>query len=103
IATSMTDLRVGVVDVYVIFPRADPWQLLVLRRAEGTRCTGAWEGVHGRIESDELPHQAAMRETTEETGLKISRLYNVGCQPFYLHKANVVQVAVAFAAFVDSP
>ena len=97
----MTELRVGVVDVYVICPTSDPWRLLVLRRGAGTRCTGAWEAIHGRIEPGESPHAAAIRETEEETGLAIERLYNVCCQPFYLHKAEVVQMAVAFAAFVD--
>ncbi len=99
----MTDLRVGVVDVYVICPRPDAWQLLVLRRGAGTRCTGAWEGIHGRIEENETPEAAAIRETAEETGLQITRLYNVCCQPFYLHNLGVVQMAVAFAGFVSAP
>ncbi len=97
----MTDLRVGVVDVYLIAPRPAGWRLLVLRRAEGTRCTGAWETVHGRLEEGERPEHAAVREVGEETGLAIERLYNVTCQPFYLHHFNAVQMAVVFAAFVD--
>ena len=36
----------------------------------------------------------------EETGLELDRLYNVSCQPFYLHTVGVVQMAVVFAAFV---
>jgi 8-oxo-dGTP pyrophosphatase MutT (NUDIX family) len=44
-----------------------------------------------------------VRETIEETGLRVERLYNVCCQPFYLHKLGVVQVAVAFAAFFEVP
>ncbi|MFN8570654.1 MAG: NUDIX domain-containing protein [Gemmatimonadaceae bacterium] len=99
----MTEIRVGVVDVYVLCQTKPEWQLLVLRRGPGTRCTGAWEGVHGRMEDGESPEQAAMRELEEETGLHASRLYNVGCSPFYLHKAGVVQMAVAFAAVVTSP
>ena len=99
----MAEIRVGVVDVYLISPQPDDWRLLVLRRASGTRCTGAWEGVHGRIEGAESPERAALRETAEETGLVVSRLYNVCCQSFYLHAAGVVQVAVVFAAFVDAP
>lgn len=95
-------MRVGVVDVYLICVATDPWQLLVLRRGAGTRCTGAWEGIHGRIEAGETPPQAAVREVSEETGLGVGRLYNVGCQPFYLHKVDVVQMAVAFAGLVDS-
>lgn len=98
----MAELKIGVVDVFVIDPRPEGWRVLVLRRAEGTRCTGAWEVVHGRIEGDERPEEAALRELREETGLAAQRLYNVTCHPFYLHRFGVVQVAVVFAVFADS-
>lgn len=98
----MTDLRVGVVDV-LVFREAQPApRVLVLRRAAGTRCTGAWEVVHGRIEPDERPEEAAVREVQEETGLPVQRLYNLACQPFYLHRLSAVQVAVVFVAFVGN-
>ena len=76
--------------------------MLVLRRAEGTRCTGAWEIVHGRLEAGERPEEAAVREVKEETGLPIERLYNLTCQPFYLHRLSTVQMAVVFVAFVGT-
>jgi 8-oxo-dGTP pyrophosphatase MutT (NUDIX family) len=98
------ELRVGVVDVYVVCPRPGAWQVLVLRRAaQGTRCPLAWETVHGRIEPGERPEQAALREVQEETGLGVERLYNVTTQAFYLHGMGTVQVAVAFCAFVAAP
>jgi len=96
----MTDLQVGVVDVYVIRPYRDEWLVLTLQRSPQTRCPTSWETVHGRIEPAERPEQAAVREVREETGLELDRLYNVTCQPFYLHTIGVVQVAVVFAAFV---
>ena len=99
----MTELWVGVVDVYVIRPYRDEWLVLLLRRGRGTRCPGSWEAVHGRIEDGERPEEAAVREVREESGLSIERLYNVTCQPFYLHRLGVVQVAVVFAAFVPEP
>lgn len=98
----MAELKVGVVDVFIVDPRPSGWRVLILRRGEGTRCTGAWEVVHGRIEPDERPEDAADREIREETGLATTRLYNVTCHPFYLHRFGVVQVAVVFAAFADS-
>ena len=96
----MTDLLVGVVDVFVVRHDGHGLSVLVLRRAEGTRCTGAWEIVHGRLDPGERPEDAAVREVKEETGLSIERLYNLTCQPFYLHRLSTVQMAVVFVAFV---
>lgn len=96
----MAEIRVGVVDVYVIRPYRDEWLVLVLQRSAATRCPGSWETVHGRIEAAERPEDAAVREVREEAGLDVDRLYSITCQPFYLHTTGVVQVAVVFAAFV---
>ena len=96
----MTELRVGVVDVYVIRPYREEWLALALQRSAVTRCPGSWETVHGRMEAGERPEHAAVREVREETGLDIDRLYSITCQPFYLHALGVVQMAVVFAAFV---
>jgi dihydroneopterin triphosphate diphosphatase len=93
----MTEVTVGVVDVYVLRPS---WHVLVLQRRLDTRCPGSWETVHGHIESGEPPEAAAIREVFEETGLTVDRLYNVTVQPFYLHRYGTVQLAVVFAAFV---
>ncbi len=105
--TQLSTTRVGVrvVDVVVLAPApagsADRWQVLALRRAAGTRCTGAWEIVHGRIERGERPSEAARREVLEETGLATERLYSITVNPFYLHRFDSVQLAVVFAAVVD--
>jgi 8-oxo-dGTP pyrophosphatase MutT (NUDIX family) len=96
----MATVRVGTIDVYVIAPWPEGWRVLTLQRAMTTRCPTAWETVHGRIEPDEEPEQAAAREVLEETGLDIVRLYNVCVQPFYLHKSHTVELSVCFAAFV---
>lgn len=99
-----TDLKVGVVDVYLIDPIQQPWRVLTLQRSLGTRCPGAWEAVHGKIDEgkQETPEQAAVREVWEETGLTVQRLYNVTVHAFYLHQSSTVQLAVVFCAFVDS-
>jgi len=99
-----TDLKIGVVDVYLIDPTQEQWRVLALRRSEDTRCHGAWEAVHGKIEEgkQETPQQAAIREVWEETGLTVQRLYNVTVHAFYLHQSSTVQLAVVFCAFVDS-
>jgi dihydroneopterin triphosphate diphosphatase len=102
--SDLTAVRVGVVDVYVLRRQSDRWDVLVMQRAEGVRCTGAWEAVHGSIEAGERAEDAAVREVQEETGLTTERLYNVTVQPFYLHQIQTVMLAVVFAAVVrDAP
>jgi dATP pyrophosphohydrolase len=95
-----TSIKVGVVDVFVLRRVDSEWEVLTLRRGHGTRCTGAWETVHGRIEAGERPEEAALREVREETGLTVERLYSVTVQPFYLHGLEAVMLAVVFAAVV---
>lgn len=100
--SDVTTVRVGVVDVFVLRRRQGEWDALVLERASGVRCPGAWETVHGMIEPGERPEDAAIREVAEETGLPVERLYNVTVQPFYLHQQSVVMLAVVFAAIVPN-
>ena len=99
----MTDVKPGVVDVFVIRQLQPEWKILVLQRAVDTRCPGAWETIHGRIEPGERPEHAALREIREESGLEASRLYSITVHPFYLHAQQTVQLAIVFAAFVDEP
>jgi dihydroneopterin triphosphate diphosphatase len=96
----MTEIRAGVIDAFVMRGLGASLEVLVMRRGAGTRCTGAWEVVHGRVEVSERPENAVLREIREETGLEAERLYNVICQAFYLHRQGVVQIAVVFGAFV---
>jgi dihydroneopterin triphosphate diphosphatase len=98
----MTEIRAGVVEVLLLSRVGEDMQALLMRRAAGTRCTGAWETVHGRIEGTERPEEAAVREVREETGLEILRLYNLHYLPFYLHRDAVIQLSVVFAALVDA-
>jgi 8-oxo-dGTP pyrophosphatase MutT (NUDIX family) len=93
-------IDVGVVDVFVVSPRRRAWRVLALQRSKTTRCPGAWETVHGRVEPGETPHAAAVRELREETGLRPERLYNVTTHGFYLHNQATVEIAVVFCAFV---
>ena len=97
----MTQIAVGVVDVFVIRIVRSRWRVLVLRRSSG-RSPGSWETVHGKIEPGERPPDAARRELREETGLTVARLYSITVNPFYIHATGAVQLAVVFAVFVDT-
>lgn len=95
-------IRVSLIDLYVLRGTGSDLRCLVLRRARGTRCTGAWEVVHGHIEPGETPIEAARREMHEETGLTPARLFNVSrVEAFYQHRTNEVALVPVFAAFVD--
>lgn len=95
----MTNVEVGVVDVFVVRIVRGRWKVLVLRRASG-RSPGSWETVHGKIEPGESAPAAARRELREETGLTADRLYSITVNPFYIDRMGTVQLAVVFAAIV---
>jgi len=99
----VTQIQVGTIDVFVIRPLSDGWRVLVLQRALDTRCPGAWETVHGRLEAGEEPDAGALRELREETGLDAERFYVIAVQPYYLKVMRAVQLSVVFAAFVAEP
>lgn len=45
--------------------------ILTIRRSKRSNKSGQWESPVGHIEDDETPFQAALRETEEETGLRV--------------------------------
>lgn len=97
----MSGIAVRYIDVYVIRLAGAGWELLTLRRAAGTRCTGAWEVVHGHLESEERPVAAALRELREETGFEVERLYNLSrVETFYRHTTDEVALIPVFVAIV---
>jgi 8-oxo-dGTP pyrophosphatase MutT (NUDIX family) len=98
----MTQILPGVVEVYVIRPKPGDWRVLVLQRAVDAIRPGSWETVYGKIDAGERPEQAAVRELREETGLELNALYNVTVSSFFLHTSQTVQMAIVFAAFVES-
>lgn len=103
----MSSIAVRYVDVYPIRRAGAAWELLTLRRASGTRCTGAWEVVHGHLEAEERPVAAALRELREETGFEPARLYNLSrVETFYRHTTDEVALIPVFVAIlegVDAP
>ena len=97
----MTRVAVSIVDVYPVRRVHGQLQVLALRRSSGTRCTGAWEAVHGHIEAGESPVMAARRELEEETGLVPERWYNLSrVECFYQHRHDEVAMVPVFVAWI---
>ena len=97
----MTRHAISLVDVLVLRGAGEVLECLTLRRAVGGRCPGSWEAVHGHVEDDERPHEAALREVLEETGLVPLKLYNLSrVETFYLHRRDELAFVAVFVAFV---
>lgn len=53
-------------------------EVLLLRRPDAVHCGGLWSFPGGKVEADEMPLQAAVRELKEETGLTGKRWRHLG-------------------------
>lgn len=100
---SQTPQRVAMVDVYVLRPAPEGLEALILRRAPDGRSPGSWECIHGHIDQNETPVQAARRELAEEAGFETPRLYNLSrVEMFYSHRLDYVALIPAFVALVEA-
>lgn len=92
----------------VLFSEQDGTKLFLLLHYP----SGHWDFIKGRIEKDELPKEAALREATEETGItdiqfvdgfeeKIQYIYQFEGRPvkkqviFFLAKTNTTTVSLS--------
>jgi 8-oxo-dGTP pyrophosphatase MutT (NUDIX family) len=99
----VTAVRVSLVDVYPVRLLAGRLELLVLRRAAGGRCPGSFEAVHGHIDGEESPADAARRELHEETGLMPRRLYNLSrVELFFQAQQDEISLVPVFVALTDT-
>jgi 8-oxo-dGTP diphosphatase len=58
----------------------DKNEVLVAQRPEGKRLAGRWEFPGGKVEADESPEEALVREIREELGIE---LQPEGIEPFW--------------------
>ena len=88
-------------DCIVITKEADPKVLLIQRGDEPFK--GAWAFPGGFMNMDETTEQCAIRELEEETGLKVSKVYQIGAYSKVDRDPRGRTVTVAYLAIVDEP
>ena len=87
------------VSVFVVGSKSGRY--LLMRRATD-HLRGNWQMVTGKIEPEEHPSAAALRELQEETGYQSQQFYHADqLEIFYDFRFQRISVAVDFVAFVD--
>lgn len=71
---TVTDVALNHVDCYVFRWEGDDLRYLMLKRRRGTYYGHLWQGVAGKKMRSETAVETAIREVTEETGLRPVRL-----------------------------
>jgi 8-oxo-dGTP pyrophosphatase MutT (NUDIX family) len=89
--------RVTGVDVWPFRIHDGVAQFLLMHRVQGED-PPFWQGVSGWIEADERPHDTAIRELREETGLEAGALFSVDAIfDLYKPRRGTVETIVPFA------
>lgn len=94
----MAEIVARIVDVYVFRRAAAGPEFLVLKRSATEQPGSTWQVVLGRIEPGETATQAALRELTEETGLRPLRVWQLEhVNTFFIAARDTVFLCPGFA------
>lgn len=88
-------------DCVVITREAEPKVLLIQRGFNPFK--GCWAFPGGFMNMDETTEQCAIRELEEETGLKVSTVYQIGTYSKVNRDPRGRTITVAYIAIIDSP
>ena len=88
-------------DSIVITKEVEPKVLLIERGDEPFK--GCWAFPGGFMNMDETTEQCAIRELEEETGLKVSKVYQIGAYSKVDRAPRGRTVTVAYLAIIDAP
>lgn len=93
----------NLVEAHVFRKRNDDLEFLLLKRAESEKYPGIWQMVTGSSNENEKAYQTAVREISEETGLKPIEFWVVPhMNSFYSHENDYVCMVPVFAALVEN-
>ena len=88
-------------DCIVITRETDPKVLLIQRGSEPFK--GGWAFPGGFMNMDETTEQCAIRELEEETGLRVSKIQQIGAYSKVDRDPRGRTITVAYLAIVDKP
>ncbi len=88
-------------DCIVMTREETPRVLLIERGQEPYK--GCWAFPGGFMNMDETTEQCAIRELEEETGLKVSKVYQIGAYSEVDRDPRGRTITVAYLAIVDTP
>ena len=88
-------------DSIVITREAEPKVLLIQRGGEPFK--GCWAFPGGFMNMDETTEQCAVRELEEETGLRLSKIHQIGAYSKVDRDPRGRTITVAYLAIVDAP
>ena len=88
-------------DCIVITKEAEPRVLLIERGDDPFK--GSWAFPGGFMNMDETTEQCAVRELEEETGLRVSKIQQIGAYSKVDRDPRGRAVTVAYLAIVDEP
>ena len=88
-------------DCVVITREAEPKVLLIQRGFDPYK--GCWAFPGGFLNMDETAEQCAIRELEEETGLKVSTVYQIGTYSKVNRDPRGRTITVAYLAIIDKP
>ena len=78
-----TEIVVRVVDCHIFRWEDTKPVFLLLKRSENQMYPGIWQCVTGKIEQNEKPHETAIRELKEETGLVPCSMWTVDRESYF--------------------
>lgn len=99
----MPEITCRVIDCHVFIVKDGEPLYLLLKRSPDVLYAGSWRMVGGKIEPGEKAYETAIRELSEETGLKPLRMWSVPyINSFYEASKDRVNIIPVFAVEADS-
>lgn len=92
----------SMVEVHVFKLIDGKMRFLLLKRSEKDIYPDLWQMVTGRIEENEKAYETAIREVSEESGLKVKKLWVVpNINSFYSADSDRITLIPVFAVLTD--